>query len=103
MDSVNQAEERPVKPLGDSNRHYWLAKSMAQATGADIVGAHEAGRLSQEDWAQMVQACRGCDWVAGCVRWLQRTPSASDVPETCANCGRFSDLRRPPSTTNERL
>ena len=82
-----------MKPLGDSKRHFWLAQRMAKATGADIVGAHQAGDLPQEEWAQMVQACRGCDWTEGCERWLESHPAAEDVPQTCANCARFAELQ----------
>lgn len=82
-----------MKRLGDSKRHYWLAKRMAKATGADIVGAHEAGELPQEVWAQMVRNCRGCDWTEGCARWLDNNPSAQKVPKTCANCDRFAELQ----------
>jgi hypothetical protein len=82
-----------VKPLGDRKRHYWLAKRMAKATGADIVGAHATGALPQEEWARMVQTCRGCDWTDGCQRWLQANPAASDAPAACPNCGRFADLQ----------
>lgn len=89
-----------VKPLGDKKRHYWLAQRMAKATGADIVGAHEAGELPQEEWAEMVQNCRSCDWTEGCVRWLQRNPSADEAPEYCGNCERFAELQ---AETGERV
>ena len=42
-------------------KHYWLAKRMAKTTGADLVAAYQAGELGQEEWAQMVHKCRGCD------------------------------------------
>lgn len=89
-----------MKPLGDRNRHYWLAQRMAKTTGADLVKAHQAGALSQEEWAQMVQNCRACDWTEGCARWLQRTVKADTVPDTCANCGRFSEMQ---TQTGERV
>lgn len=89
-----------MKPLGDRNRHYWLAQRMAKTTGADLVAAHKTGALPQQEWAQMVQNCRSCDWTEGCARWLQQTASADTVPETCVNCGRFTELR---SETGERV
>ena len=82
-----------MKPLGDHKKHYWLSKRMAKTTGADLVAAYQAGELGQEEWAQMVHKCRGCDWAEGCARWLRKTPTATDVPSTCVNCGRFTDLQ----------
>lgn len=82
-----------MKPLGDRKQHYWLAKQMAKATGADIVGAHASGQLPQSDWANLVQTCRECDWSEGCQRWLRDHPRASDAPAACPNCGRFADLQ----------
>ncbi|MDF1802979.1 DUF6455 family protein [Thalassovita sp.] len=82
-----------MKPLGDRKRHYWLAKRMAKATGADIVGAHELGELRQEEWAEMIRNCRSCDWAEGCARWLQRNAAAETVPSECANCSRLAELQ----------
>lgn len=82
-----------MKPLGDSNRHFWLAQRMAKTTGADLVAAFQQGELVQTEWAQMVQNCRGCDWTEGCERWLKGHESSCTVPKKCANCGRFAELQ----------
>lgn len=82
-----------MKPLGETKRHYWLAQKMAKATGADLVAAHQAGDLPQEEWAELVQNCRTCDWTEGCDRWLKEHPEAETVPETCVNCGRLTELQ----------
>lgn len=83
-----------MKPLGDRKRHYWLAQRMAKTTGTDLAGVHAAGALSQERWAEMVEACRGCDWTEGCERWLAKTDGASEVPASCPNCGAFLELKQ---------
>ncbi len=87
-----------MKPLGDMKRHFWLAQRMAKVTGADLVSAHESGELPQEEWADMVETCRDCDWTNGCVRWLQENQTATEVPPSCPNCGRLTELRE---ITNE--
>jgi hypothetical protein len=66
---------------------------MAKTTGANLVSAYAEGELDQREWAQMVQNCRGCTWTHGCERWLQDHESATSVPNSCANCARFSELQ----------
>jgi hypothetical protein len=66
---------------------------MAKTTGADLVSAFDQGELDQSEWARMVHNCRGCTWTDGCERWLQGHTSTSTVPDSCANCARFSDLQ----------
>ncbi|MDG4648260.1 DUF6455 family protein [Roseibacterium sp. SDUM158017] len=78
-----------VRPLGREGRHYWLALSMARATGADLQRALDEGRITHGDWASAVQTCRGCSWAEGCECWLgSRDPAtAADVPQACPNAG----------------
>ena len=47
-----------LTPLSTLNRHYWLAVTMAKASGADLVQAYADGRLSAEEWADVVHRCR---------------------------------------------
>ncbi|MGH1356181.1 MAG: DUF6455 family protein, partial [Thalassovita sp.] len=86
-------EDLTLKPLGDRKRHYWLAQRMAKTTGADLVSAFDQGALNQQEWAQMVRACRSCTWSDKCERWLQGHESSSSIPESCANCARLADLQ----------
>lgn len=80
-----------VRPLGDEKRHYWVALGMAQATGADLQRALEEGRITHEDWATVVQSCRGCTWTEGCDCWLkaQDPETAAQVPQACPNATFF--------------
>lgn len=79
--------------LGDIMEHVRLVERMAKATDTDLVGAFEAGDLSQEEWAEMVQTCRTCDWAGRCEEWLDRHDTARDAPETCLNHLKFRDLQ----------
>jgi hypothetical protein len=88
-------KENPFQPIGDEKEHFWLARRMAKATGTDLVGAMEDHALSQDDWAEMVRRCRGCEWTCGCKRWLDdMAPDGRDVPTTCVNHVRFEKLRK---------
>ncbi len=82
-----------MTPLGDLRHHYWLVQRMAQRTGVDLVGAYEEGRIDPEDWAGMVQACRGCEWAEGCAEWLGRKSEAAAAPKPCCNRARLAMLR----------
>ncbi|MDA7966086.1 MAG: DUF6455 family protein [Ruegeria sp.] len=73
--------------------HLRLVLRMGQATGTDIVAAHRAGQLSQSDWAEMVQYCRGCEWASTCPDWLDDNETAPEAPCTCPNRHRFAALR----------
>jgi len=82
------------RPLGDENRHYWLAVSMAKATGTDLQAALEEGRISHADWADLVTKCRGCTWVEGCACWLAKQDAGNaDIPDACVNSAFFAAAR----------
>ncbi|PIV73188.1 MAG: hypothetical protein COW55_13915 [Rhodobacteraceae bacterium CG17_big_fil_post_rev_8_21_14_2_50_65_11] len=83
-----------VRPLGDPMHHFWLAQSMAKATGVDLVGAMQGGRIAQQDWADMITHCRGCAWAEGCAHWLDAQESGmADVPSDCVNAAVFTGLK----------
>ncbi len=84
---------RPA-PLGDEVAHYWLAQRMARATGTDLVGATADGKLTQEEWSEMVLRCRGCQWTNGCQSWLEDLSAEGEraPPVTCVNHKRFEAL-----------
>ena len=82
-----------MKPLGDKLRHFWLAQRMAKEGGVDLAQAQEEGLLNQENWAEMVQRCRGCAWVDGCERWLKALEQGRDLPGDCVNHKEFAALR----------
>lgn len=84
-----------MKPLGDQNTHFWLAQRMARLSEIDLVAAMNAAELTQEDWAGMVQDCRGCDWSRGCQKFLARQAGSpvEEAPDTCRNSAKFAALK----------
>ncbi|MEM9292593.1 MAG: DUF6455 family protein [Acidobacteriota bacterium] len=96
----------PVRTLGDERAHYWLALEMSQTVGLDLQAEMDAGRLSEAQWAQAVQRCRGCDWAGGCPAWMAQQRLAAEMeaadqpapspPEACANAELFGALQEGP-------
>ncbi|MDO6584802.1 DUF6455 family protein [Salipiger sp. 1_MG-2023] len=87
-------DTRRPRPLGARTDHYWLVQRMARANGTDLAAASDDGHLTQEQWAAMIERCRGCAWVQGCQRWLDQPEQAlRDTPANCGNRAHFADLR----------
>jgi len=81
------------RPLGSENRHYWMALTMAKRTGADMQRALEDGRISHEDWAELVQRCRGCAWAEGCACWMAvQEDGLASIPAACPNATTFEKV-----------
>ena len=79
--------------LGQIMTHLRLVLRMGQATETDIIAAHHNGDLSQEDWADMVRRCRGCEWAKRCPEWLDDHECIAEAPETCPNRERFAEIK----------
>lgn len=79
--------------LGQVMTHLRLVLRMARTTGTDVVAAHRDGVLSQQDWAEMVQLCRGCEWARDCGDWMRENESTERAPCTCPNRDRFAALK----------
>ncbi len=79
--------------LGEIMTHLRLVLRMGQATGTDLVTAHRQGHLTQKDWADMIQCCRGCGWANQCPDWLDQHVTATCTPQTCRNQKRFAVLK----------
>lgn len=80
--------------LGDTTEHFWLIQRMAKTSGLDLAEAMHQGALDQDDWAAMVNRCRGCAWAEGCHRWLDVVDQRSDsAPEPCLNRARMMELK----------
>ncbi len=73
--------------------HMRLVLRMGKTTGTDVVAAHRQGRLSQQDWAEMVRSCQGCTWAAKCPEWLDENETVERAPRTCPNRKRFTALK----------
>lgn len=83
-----------MKPLGRILDHMWLVKRMARLTDLDLAAAHDDGILTQEDWADIVQSCRGCTWAPRCDEWVKKANGGGCAPATCLNRARFEELKR---------
>jgi len=67
---------------------------MGVATGVDLAAASETGDLTQEAWADAVQACRACGWTEGCDCWLAaRQAGSAEVLQACPNAAMFRRLK----------
>lgn len=82
-----------MQVLGNTMEHVRLVSRMAQATGTDLMGATQAGKLSQEEWADMVQTCRSCVWSERCPDWLACHERVDAAPDTCLNRAEFAALK----------
>lgn len=92
--AVSTQDSPCPKKLGEEVDHFWLVQRMAKTSQVDLSAAFETGELSSEDWAAMVERCRGCAWTEGCKDWLDVTSGVVDVPpEGCLNRSRMAALR----------
>ncbi|OSQ44946.1 DUF6455 family protein [Marivita geojedonensis] len=75
------------RPLGDTGVHFWLVQRMAKTCGVNTAQAAREGDIVEQEWVDMVQRCRSCQWVNGCERWLDRTDidSSATPPADCLN------------------
>ncbi|WP_298852399.1 DUF6455 family protein [uncultured Ruegeria sp.] len=79
--------------LGEIMTHLRLVLRMGQATGTDLAAAYRDGHLRHEEWAEIVQQCRGCAWAKDCPEWLEQREQVNQAPCTCPNRERFADLK----------
>ena len=94
-----------MHPLGDAMQHLQLMARMGKHLGADLAEAFATGKISAEDWAEMITSCRGCDAPENCKRLLDRQdgrdmqhgaerPEGSvEPPAYCCNAARLLRLR----------
>ncbi len=70
---------------GDTNLHFWLTRSVGRCVGLNFRVAMDEGRLSPDDYLDLIHACRGCPNVASCQRWLggQNGEIAGCAPAFC--------------------
>ena len=81
-----------MKPLGNQMKRYWRVIGMANAVGVDLVKAHETDRLTDQQWAGMVESCRTCQWDDGCKAFLAQADGDQSVPADCLNAKRFEAM-----------
>lgn len=82
------------KPLGNPRDHYWKVTDMAVAVGVSLVDEWDAGRLTPDDHAAMIERCRGCTQPRACARLLQDRPALVSAPGYCENRARFDAMTK---------
>ena len=81
--------------LGEFEKHFWLTRSVARCMKVSLSEAMAEGRLSADDYAQMVTRCRASGCSEACAHWLSSQQSkAENAPEFCANATTLNALRR---------
>ncbi len=80
--------------LGDIERHFWLTRSVARCMGVNLSEAMSDGRLSPEEYAEMVTRCRASGCHLQCQEWLAgQLEQAEAAPEHCPNAAIYNRLR----------
>ncbi|MDF1708249.1 MAG: DUF6455 family protein [Paracoccaceae bacterium] len=84
-----------VLGLGDPDRHFWLARSVARVMGVDLGAALARGDLPCEDYRAMVNRCRTCPLVVACESWLAASGGRAETPPPgCLISGDLTQLKR---------
>lgn len=80
--------------LGDIEKHFWLARSVARRMGVSLTEAMADGRLSHQAYAEIVTRCRAADCSEGCVLWLaEQQDEMTPEPPCCAIADALRRLR----------
>lgn len=75
------------------NRHFWITRSVARVMGINLSEAMSDGRLTAEEYAEMVAVCANCGRANTCHLWLARQlDQAGEPPEGCPNRREFMRL-----------
>ena len=80
----------------DLDRAFWLTRSIGRSIGLSFSDAMEEGRLSPEDYAALIHACRDCPHAAPCAQWLAEAggPNGAErAPEFCRNSSALQALK----------
>lgn len=72
-------------PLDETERHFWLARSVARLIGVNLSAAMAEKRLTPEGYCELVSHCRAGDCHQACERWLaaQTAKRPDSAPEYC--------------------
>ena len=84
-----------VVPLGDPDRHFWLARSVARLMQIDFHGAIMRGDLDCDAYRALINRCRTCRQVTACQLGLARSCGQADAPpEGCVIAADLVNLKR---------
>lgn len=80
--------------IGEFEPHFWLTRSVARCMGLSLSDAMADGRLSPEDYAELITRCRIAGCREACHYWLAaQRDDDRPAPEFCANAERLNRLR----------
>ena len=82
-----------MQTLGNAREHFWRVIKMADANRVDLSEALDTGRISIDDYAEMITKCRGCSEVGKCDRLLGAQPDLQQAPAYCENRETFAALK----------
>jgi hypothetical protein len=84
-----------VARLGDPDRHFWLARSVARVIGLDLGAAVTRGDLPPGAYRAIINRCRTCSMVDACQDWLGESGGQADAPPAgCLIAGELNRLKR---------
>ena len=90
---LHRPYERPFRPLGDANDHFWLMTGLARAMKVDLAAAIAEGRITRAGYSDMVTACRGCRGAAACAKLRDSVQGHQTIPDFCENADTLARLK----------
>lgn len=79
---------------GNPDLHFWITRGIARRLGVNLSANLQEGVLTRADLAGMVDRCRQCDGVAGCLAYLSENPDRAPAPpDWCRNAALLAELR----------
>jgi hypothetical protein len=89
--------------LGDPDRHFWLARSVARVIGLDLGAAVTRGDLPSDGYRAIINRCRTCPVVEACQDWLGTSGGHAEAPPPgCLIAGELDRLKHKTSTKGAR-
>lgn len=79
----------------ETDRHFWLTRSVARVAGVSLARAMANGSLSEDGYAEMIARCQNGGCAASCELWLARqTDWPASPPPFCAHTTILAELLR---------
>ncbi len=81
-----------IHPMGAARDHFFLTLGMAKACGADLSEALADGRITQEEYASIMTACRTCKKPGACSKLLATFDELIAAPDYCVNRDKLAEI-----------
>lgn len=90
MDGGFQTDE-----IDETDRHFWLTRSVARVAGVNLSRALAAGHLDPQEYGAMIARCQACGCSGACEAWLaSQTEWPAKPPRGCAHGPILEELRK---------